>query len=114
MSDVALVLFILGGSTVLAAFGIIAFRLGGKQNSTALMELQIEKLSDEVVRLQILTDEQARKIAHLQVEVANLQNLQVSLFNMARALASQVRALGHEPVSDPERMFEFMKGGGSQ
>ena len=68
------------------------------------VHLQVESLANEVQRLQVLTDDQARDIARLRVQVTTLQATQKGLMDMAKRLSQQVETLGQVPIVDIEKL----------
>lgn len=94
-----LLIILLGA--MLALPGIYAMYRGmHKDLEEERIELQINALANEVQRLQVLTDDQAREISRLKVETATLRATQKALLESSKRLSQQVQQMGAVPVVD--------------
>lgn len=66
------------------------------------LRLQVETMANEVMRLQVLTDDQARELAKLRVELSTLRATQKALLDTSKRLSIQVQQLGGVPIVDVE------------
>lgn len=72
------------------------------------IRLQVQSMAMEIQRLQVLTDDQAREIARLRVEVGSLRSAQKSLMEMARRLSQQVQQNGQVPIVDIDSLGDLL------
>lgn len=105
---------VLAVMALLSAPGLLAYHKYFSAPDEELLELQVQKNGDEVMRLQILVDKQAVEIAKLQVEVANLQLKFESMATTAIQLADQIVADGKEPIVNPRRLAAILRTKGTE
>lgn len=102
-------LFVLLVGAMLAVPGIVALYVGLRRNDEERnRQLQVGALSDEVLRLQRLVDDQQRKLNEMNLDVANLRATQKMLVENMKRLAQQVKKRGEEPVVDVDALMEML------
>ena len=108
-SDLIMVLVVLGLATLLAVPGLMAYRRALKEDESILLRIQIDKLSDEIMRLQVKVDEQQRKINEMSVQIAGLKSKSDAIGRAAKRLAEQLRVQNIEPIVDADKLIEMLE-----
>lgn len=118
-SDVLIVMMLLGAAAVLAAPGLLAYRRALKEDESVVLKVQVEKMADEIMRLQVLVDDQARKLSEMdlkmqamerthQMELVNAQGLIGMLFGALKRTVTQLVQAGIEPGVDLDAMGKLL------
>lgn len=73
------------------------------------MRLQLESYANEIKRLQILVDEQQRKINEMGILIASLKSKLSAIGKVVKRLTEQLRVQNIEPVVDAEKLIEMLE-----
>jgi len=106
MSDIAYIII----GTLLALPGLAALYVGLHRDlEEKNRALQLDNYANEIKRLQILVDEQQRKINELTVMVASLRSKLSAIGKAFKRLAQQLRGQNIEPVMDADKLIEILE-----
>lgn len=106
MSDVS---FLIIGA-LLALPGLYALYVGLHRDlDDENTKLQLESYANEIRRLQLLVDEQQRKINEMAVTIAALRSKLSAIGKAFKRLAGQLRKHNIEPALDADKLVEILE-----
>ena len=108
-NDILIVLMLVIGAVATLGVPLMFYRRALREDNATLLSVQVERLSDEIMRLQVKVDEQQRKINDMNVEIANLRSVEKMLVDNMKRLAAQVKQKGDEPIVDVDMLMQILQ-----